>query len=182
MNRSQLHAAIYAGSVADRLALAHRLFRHLAATLEQDLRVQELLAMLSRQAALLNTHMAGMQLAPLCIDCASRPDGGCCSLFMAGETDSLQMLINLLAHVEVRQVRNDGRECCFLGPTGCLFLFKPYFCLNYNCTHIHRAATASQMQRLLQLAGSLLTTQYLMEQHLLAVIGQHCPFPDDIPE
>ena len=181
MKSSQLHAAIYDADVADRLALAHCLFRQFGPLLGQDQYVQELLATMHLQVTALNSHMAEMQLAPLCIDCASRPHGGCCSLFMAGETDSLQMLINLLAHIEVRQVRDDGSECCFLGPSGCLFLFKPFFCLNYNCTHIHRTATANQMQRLLQLTGSLLTSQYLLEQQLLAVIGQHSPFPGNHP-
>lgn len=165
-----MQSLLYGGSVESRLAASHVIFGQLAEQLQNDLTFMNKLKSLTHHARAVANHMAEMQLGPLCIRCSSQTSGGCCSLFMAGETDALQMLMNILAGIEVRQVRNDGRECCFLGETGCIFLFKPMFCLNYNCTHIHKAATSFQMQELERLTGVVLTKQYELEQVLLACI------------
>jgi len=165
-----IQSTLYGGTVESRLTASQALFARLAAQLRSDSTFMVRLDLLTHHARAVTTHMAAMHLGPLCTRCSSEAGGGCCSLFMAGETDALQMLMNLLAGIDVRPVRNDGLECCFLGETGCIFLFKPMFCLNYNCTHIHQAATPEQMQELERLAGTLLTGQYELEQFLLARI------------
>lgn len=167
MNAAHCLSAIYDGPVSERLLLARQLYDLLAARLLEDGDFVAGLTMLNARAKDLESHMAGMALGPLCSRCAAAADGGCCSLYMAGETDALQMLMNLLAGVTVEPVRDDGHECIFLGDTGCIFRFKPMFCLNYNCSHIHRTATSEAMRKLESLAGALLSEQYAMEQLLL---------------
>jgi len=165
-----IQSALYGGTVESRLAVSHALFCQLAEQLRNNMMFMNEFNLLTRHARAVGRHMTTMDLGPLCINCSSTPAGGCCSLFMAGETDALQMFLNLLAGVNVRPVRDDGRECCFLGKTGCIFLFKPMFCLNYNCTHIHQAAAPTQIQELERLTGVVLTKQYELEQSLLVRI------------
>lgn len=165
-------ATFYNGPVLSRLDASHRLYRLLATRLRQNDRFSHELGHLLDNARAVNRQMAAMHFGPLCISCSSNPAGGCCSLYMAGETDALQMLLNLLVGIDVWPVRTDGKECLFLGETGCIFLFKPMFCLNYNCTHIHRAATPEAMKELERLSGALLGKQYELEQHLLMIIRQ----------
>lgn len=130
------------------------------------------LALLRQKASALQTHMQLMNMGPLCVKCATGAGGGCCSLYMAGETDALQLLMNLLAGVAVTMVRDDGRECCFLGEMGCIFIFKPMFCLNYNCSHIVAVAPAQQMRELERLTGQLLTEQYQTEKLLQTLLNR----------
>jgi len=118
----------------------------------------------------LAAQMAQMQLGTLCSHCASTSGGGCCSSEMAGETDAVQILINLLAGIEVRTLQSDGSACCFLGAEGCIFAFKPMFCLNYNCSHIHSRNTKEQVVELEGAAGKLLSAQYHLENYLVEVI------------
>jgi len=164
---------IYNGTVESRLDTARRLHCRHGEQLQGDAYFQSEFKLLCEAAAAVAGYMTAMNLGPLCSRCAAQPGGGCCSLFMAGETDGLQMLMNLLAGIEVRPVRDDGQECSFLRDSGCLFLFKPMFCLNYNCDHIRRAATPAEMGELERLTGILLTRQYGLEQYLLAMIRQY---------
>ena len=165
-----IQSALYDGTVASRLAISHELFRRLAAKLRDDISFIREFSLLTKHARAVSTHMATMNLGSLCISCSAKPNGGCCSLYMAGETDAVQMLMNLLADIDVRPVRDDARECCFLGEAGCIFLFKPMFCLNYNCSHIHHSALPDQMRELERLTGIVLTKQYQVEQLLLTRI------------
>ena len=161
----------YGGSIGARLAVAQRLHPHLA----RELAVGEPFGRMLGQAVILAEElsriMADMRLGGLCAICGTRPGGGCCSSFMAGENDVPQLLLNLLAGVEVRLLRED-EECCFLGEQGCLLLFKPMFCLNYNCQQIRQGAAPAQMQRLEQGVGRLLQQQYALEQLLLEFLRQ----------
>ena len=129
------------------------------------------LAMLKEHALLLSIHMTEMGMGKLCIRCAAGNGGGCCSLYMAGETDAVQLLMNMLAGVTVRQVRTDGMECCYLGAEGCRFIFKPMFCLNYNCRNIQDGFPPDTIRVLERLTGRLLAKQHEMEKRLLNLIG-----------
>ena len=122
---------------------------------------------LKKSAELLNTHMREMSMGEICVRCARKEDGGCCSLYMAGETDAIQLLMNLLVGGSVEQVRGDDVACCLLARNGCLFLIKPMFCLNYNCTKIHDAASTQNINTLEDLTGQLLCKQYEVEKKLL---------------
>jgi hypothetical protein len=86
---------------------------------------------------------------------------------MAGNTDCLQILINLLLDVAVDQRDNEADACCFLGEQGCQFLAKPIFCLNYNCTHIRTTARTGEMAALFRLTGEVLGRQTRVEMLLL---------------
>lgn len=158
---------LYYGSVEARLETGKELFCTFGDVITGKTEFQQHLRQLKNHAADLSHHMAVMNLGPLCCRCASQSSGGCCSLFMAGETDALQILMNLLAGVDVRPVRADGKECVYLGDRGCIFLFKPMFCLNYNCTHIHEGAEPAHIRELERLSGVLLTKQYVLEHFLL---------------
>ncbi|MFQ6759546.1 MAG: hypothetical protein D9V46_01045 [Deltaproteobacteria bacterium] len=161
----------YGGSIHARLGVAQRLY----ADLGPELAAAEPFSRLLSQAVLcqqeLSRIMADLDLGALCSVCGAKVGGGCCSSFMAGENDVIQLLINLLAGVCVRILREDG-ECCFLGERGCLLLFKPMFCLNYDCGQIRQGAGPAPMHRLDQGVGRLLQQQYGLEQLLLEFLRQ----------
>lgn len=161
----------YGGSIHARLAVAQRLYADLAPELAADVAFARLLAQAVSLEKELARIMAELDLGALCAVCGAKAGGGCCSSFMAGENDAVQLLINLLAGVGVRVLREDD-ECCFLGERGCLLLFKPMFCLNYNCRQISQGAGPTRMQRLEQGVGRLLQQQYGLEQLLLEVLRQ----------
>ncbi|HIJ90398.1 MAG: hypothetical protein OEV89_06490 [Desulfobulbaceae bacterium] len=161
----------YGGSIGARLAVAHGLYPDFA----RELALNEPFTRMLAQALILQKELARIMAAldhgTLCAVCGGRVGGGCCSSFMAGENDVPLLLLNLLAGVGVAALREDA-ECCFLGKTGCLLLFKPMFCLNYNCKEIRQGAAPAQMQRLEQAVGRLLQQQYALEQLLLDVLRQ----------
>jgi hypothetical protein len=111
--------------------------------------------------------MAAMAMGATCTQCAGRPGGGCCSRYMAAENDVLQLLLNMLAGVQVHIQQDNRIECCFLGKTGCILSFKPMFCLNYICSHIKGKGDRANLLLLEQRTGDLLTKQAAMEQLLL---------------
>lgn len=155
------------GSVEDKQQRAEDIYRQYGYSLllKEDLAAD--LEVLKKYAELLNTQMEAMRMGEACVKCASNKGGGCCSLYMSGETDVIQLLMNLLVGVDVKKLRNDEVECCFLGRKGCLFLFKPMFCLNYNCRKIHDAVSSEDMYKLEKLTGQLLRKQYEIEGKLL---------------
>ena len=159
----------YGGSIHARLGVAQILYADLALELGGCVAFAPMLA----QALILEKELAqtmgALDLGGLCTVCGAKDGGGCCSSFMAGENDAVQLLINLLAGVAVAALREDA-ECCFLGARGCLLRFKPMFCLNYNCRQIQQNAGPARMQRLDQAVGLLLQQQYGMEQLLLEAL------------
>lgn len=159
----------YGGSIGTRLAVAQTLYADLAPELAANLAFARMLAQAKLCQQDLARTMAALDLGALCTVCGVKAGGGCCSSFMAGENDVVQLLINLLAGVPVAVLREDG-ECCFLGERGCLLLFKPMFCLNYNCQQIRLGAGPERMRRLDQAAGELLQQQYALELLLLEVL------------
>lgn len=163
---------LYHGTVSVKQHLAEQLYAQHGAALHAHEVLNEDLKELKQLAGLLHEHMAKMRLGELCVQCATVSGGGCCSLFMAGETDGIQMLMNLLVGGKLAQVRDDGVECCFLGEQGCIFLFKPMFCLNYNCKKIHDTACAEDMAYLEKLTGRLLGKQHEVEQRILALLNR----------
>lgn len=163
------------GSVEEKLDLAHQLFSAHGKRLLADKEVISLLQQIQEAEKELHHHMmVTMDLGTLCSGCGAKEGGGCCSLFMAGETDSIQMLMNLLAGIEVKRVRDDGSECCFLDTEGCIFPFKPMFCLNYNCGSI-RELDRDLNTNLERLSGNLLRRQFQLEQNLLEKLSRISP-------
>ncbi|TKB05933.1 hypothetical protein [Desulforhopalus sp. IMCC35007] len=91
---------------------------------------------------------------------------------MAGETDSLQILINLMAGVNVIPVNHNPAECCYLDTAaGCIFTFKPMFCLNYNCQSIKGQLKRAGEQQLEKLTAMLLGSQYELEMLLFRFLN-----------
>lgn len=131
-----------------------------------DKQTDTLLSELVSRARLLSALMAEFVIPSICIRCGSGPRGGCCSPEMGSDCDSLLVLMNLLAGCDVSVQRRDGIECFFLGPAGCILLFKPFFCLNYNCRKIKNGLTNDSMSAVEMHAGRLLCQQYLLEQHM----------------
>ena len=124
-------------------------------------------------ATAVSDQMAAMRIGRCCRACASRSGGGCCSWSMAGESDELQLLMNLLAGIEVRLIAQVGDSCPFLAPDGCQFLFKPMFCLNYLCQEIRSRSDRAALDNLEVLTGTLLQRQYALEQILLDWLRPH---------
>lgn len=164
---AQFVQTFYSGSPAEKLAEARTLFAELAGRLTASGLLTEELELLRSHTQALNLHMRTMDLGRLCGNCAATPGGGCCSAYMAGNTDAIQILINLLLGISVPQQPDCAENCCFLGPQGCLFLVKPIFCLNYNCTHIIDSAEPKSLDRLYQRAASVLNQQTRIEFLLL---------------
>ncbi|MCL2789249.1 MAG: hypothetical protein FWD79_01250 [Desulfobulbus sp.] len=165
----QLMQGLYEGRPAEKLASAAALHAELAPYLQDLPQLTGELGQLRLDCVALARQMTGMDLGRLCGRCAARPDGGCCSAFMADNTDALQILINLLLGVSVLMQPDNGQHCCFLGPRGCLFAVKPIFCLNYNCTHILTGAAPADLSILYQRAAAVLSRQTRIEDLLLAM-------------
>lgn len=153
--------------------MARLLFARWGADLHRDGGTVRAMNILICQAESVATQMAAMRLGSQCSDCASRQGGGCCSLFMAGETDQLQLLMNLLAGVDIRLLPHDDDSCAFLAGEGCQFLFKPMFCLNYLCHNIRHAADPRQLRHLERLTGLQLQQHYALERHLHSWLRRH---------
>lgn len=128
--------------------------------------IVSLMSRIGEAAEGLDQAMAAVVMAALCHRCGSKPTGGCCSLEMANETDSVLLLANMLLGIAVAIQREDGRECSFLGPKGCILRIKPIFCLNYNCDKI-RAAAPPALAALERATGRLLTLQTELEAAIL---------------
>jgi len=80
----------------------------------------------------------------------------------------LQLLMNMLAGVEVSIQQEEMVECCFLGVAGCILTMKPMFCLNYNCSHIKGKEEGASLHLLLeQRTCDLLRKQAVLEEILL---------------
>lgn len=158
---------LYSGEPAEKLAVACRLHTELHDRMAQIPGLAQALTEVHRQANALSDHMQAMGLGQLCIRCAASPIGGCCSDTMAGNTDVIQILLNLLLGVAVEFRADSGENCGFLGPRGCLFPLKPIFCLNYNCSHILKGAESEALALLYQQANAVLNRQTAIETMLL---------------
>ena len=168
----------YSGTITAKLAAARELHARRGPALLAAPVLAQSLVLLRREAELLNQTMRAMDLNQLCRQCAARPGGGCCSAYMADNVDAILLLINLLLGAEVQCRTDSGEDCCFLGETGCQFLVKPIFCLNYNCTHILDSLTADRLQQLYHRAAALLSQQTRVESLLLEGLRPDPPSAD----
>ncbi|WP_456386157.1 hypothetical protein [Desulfolithobacter sp.] len=165
----------FSGSVADKLQRAQTLYRSHGSSLLAVPVVREGLVDLERFLDNLRSQMAAMNMGRQCAHCGARPDGGCCSACMAKNTDTILLLINLLAGIEINTLPADASNCCFLGPEGCILPIKPMFCLNYNCSHIRKNNSTADMTELERRAGSLLTRQTELEGELIRLLATMGP-------
>jgi hypothetical protein len=157
---------LYFGDVASKLENAHRLHRESGARLRANQEIQQSLSRLLQLEKKVAEAMRSMGMFELCAECGAQPAGGCCSAKMANETDAMLMLINLSAGFEVSRKRDDGYECCFLGPRGCSLKFKPFYCLNYLCRQIYADSSSEQISRLQGATGDFLRQLVLVEELL----------------
>lgn len=159
---------IYDGPLQSRLDFSRSLHAALLPQLMQESAFAGFFGGMRKAADSLAGRMAGMGMGRQCTACSLNNPGGCCSREMALETDALQMLMNLLVQVRV-DIRDNGEACCFLGQEGCIFIFKPMFCLNYNCDRIssHIGPARAELE---VLTGGLLGKQYEVEKNLIARI------------
>ncbi|MBU0943279.1 MAG: hypothetical protein KJ804_21285 [Proteobacteria bacterium] len=168
MNYREIVNSCYCGNGSLKLELAERLGKEYGRKLLQHVAIQAQLTVLKEAVTALDLHMGAMEMGKTCSHCAAKPDGGCCSAYMGNENnDALQLLMNILAGVTVKQVRHDGVECGFLGETGCLLLFKPIFCLNYLCARIQNESSVEVLRILEQKTATLLGAQVNLEQQLI---------------
>jgi len=167
MTLRDLYQYLYGGSPVDCLQIARQLHNQYGEDLKSNMQIMKLVKELRRATRELDTQMTVMNMGRICSDCGARDGGGCCSLFMAGECDTLQILMILLVDINVEVVRDNGSDCCFLGSSGCIFTFKPMFCLNYNCGQISKIVDEKLMQQLEKKSGIQLAAQYGLEKQLL---------------
>jgi hypothetical protein len=158
---------LYFGMVPQKLACARTLYERAGEELLARPDLRRMLRELTVLSAALQLRMGEMSMFSLCRSCAARPGGGCCSAYMANETDALLLLLNMLLGVEVAAQREDTVECCFLGQEGCILTVKPIFCLNYNCSHILTGNGAEVLQDLEKAASAVLLAQTAVEKMLL---------------
>lgn len=160
----------YFSPVATKIALAHALYGQHGKSLLADITISSQLAGLTALSAALAQKMAALNLGEFCSKCAGRTGGGCCSAFMANETDAILLLINLLQGREVARQRPKDEECRFLNSkTGCSLSPKPMFCLNYNCRHILDQNPAL-LASLATATGNILRGQTSLEELILRLI------------
>jgi len=165
--RSEIYTLFYSGEVAMKLAIAEDLYSRYGQTLVRQPNIMAQLAEVVAAEHSLQSQMGAMAMGVTCTRCASRQGGGCCSGYMAAENDVLQLLMNMLAGIQVDVHPGEGIECCFLGETGCVLSFKPMFCLNYICSHIKGDEESATLLLLERRTGSLLRKQADMEKLLL---------------
>ncbi len=171
MHYPEIISLAYCGNGPEKLAKAELLHRKYGKKLLLQQKVQSALVGLKEAVRVLDNHMLAMDMGGNCSVCASGPKGGCCSAYMGHENnDVLQLLMNLLAGVDVRCVRDDTIECCFLAEKGCLLLFKPIFCLNYLCERIQTESTVEELSVLERRTGELLCSQVAFEGILIAAL------------
>ncbi|MDD2465058.1 MAG: hypothetical protein PHI97_13760 [Desulfobulbus sp.] len=163
----------YNSNPEDKLSQAKLLQEYIQHKQMVDTSLHKELELLRNGCHALGTQMTTMDLGRLCSLCAARPGGGCCSAYMADNTDSIQILINLLLGKEIYQREPADHDCCFLGPSGCLFMAKPIFCLNYNCSHIATGSGSTELALLEQRAATVLSQQTRIESILLERL-RHC--------
>lgn len=159
--------SLYFSDVTYKLDLAINLYRDYHARFERDKRIRQELVRLDDLIADLQQKMASLAMFSICAECGRKSGGGCCSAFMAGETDSILLLINLLLGVDVDFQHDNGPECFYLGDSGCIFKAKPMFCLNYNCSAIYENDPGTGIAEMEKAAGRVLRRQYKVEQILL---------------
>jgi len=164
---AQVVETCYSGTVNDKLNQARMLHANLDGRTAEVSGLTEALAQLGEHARALDEQMRIMEMGQRCGQCAAAPGGGCCSAFMAGNADAVQLLINLLMGVDVIHREQSGEDCGFLGPQGCRFLVKPLFCLNYNCSHILVGSDPEHLAALYQRAAAVLSRQTEVEGMLL---------------
>ncbi len=171
MDYKEIISSCYCGDGAAKLDRAKNLLRKYGEALSGDTRIKEQLVVTRDAVFLLDTHMTAMGMGKTCTACAARPGGGCCSAYMGHENnDALLLLMNILTGVDVRIVREDEFECCFLAETGCILLFKPIFCLNYLCGHIQEGSNKTELRLLEQKTGVLLSAQGQLEQLIIGFL------------
>lgn len=171
--RSELYPLLYSGDVMVKLAAARDLHVRYGKILGLRPDIMSQLAMMEASEGSLQAQMGAMGMGETCTQCASRAGGGCCSRYMAGENDVLQLLMNMLAGVEVTIQQDGPIECCFLGERGCVLTMKSMFCLNYNCSHIKGKEDGATLLLLEQRTGELLTRQAVLEDLLLDFFCEH---------
>ncbi len=158
---------LFHGSIRQKRRNAREVFEKIGDELARSAEIKEKLANLIALSESLYGQMASMNMFSLCVTCGRKKGGGCCSAYMANETDAVLLLINLLLGVEVRSRRDDDFECCYLGDKGCTLKIKPMFCLNYNCQAILTGNSPEVLVALEKAASAVLRGQYELEQLLL---------------
>jgi hypothetical protein len=167
----EIIALAYCGNGPEKLEKAEKLYLEYGKKLLAVEDIKKALSATRKAVAVLDSHMTEMQMGKNCSICASTVRGGCCSAYMGHENnDVLQLLMNLLADVVVKCVRDDTIECCFLSEKGCLLLYKPIFCLNYLCERIQTESTVEDLTVLEKLTGELLRRQVAFEGVLISVL------------
>ncbi len=173
MQYKEIISTCYCGDGAGKLEKALSLAAKFGSQITAQSWINSQIERMRAAALLLDTHMAAMDMGKSCGQCAATPGGGCCSVYMGDENnDVLQLLMNILAGVEVQLVRSDGVECCFLAEKGCLLLFKPIFCLNYLCARIQKESRVADLRLLEQKTALLLNEQSVLEQLLIRFLQQ----------
>jgi hypothetical protein len=125
MEYREIINSCYCGDGGEKLRRAEALALEFGNALSLDERIKEQLVIVKDAVLALDTHMVAMEMGKTCTVCAAKPEGGCCSAYMGHENnDALLLLMNLLADVHVKLVRDDDIECCFLAETGCIVCFR----------------------------------------------------------
>lgn len=166
------YSGIYFSDVEVKRETAVRLYQEFGQSLLALPEITDALDRLKLSSRDLTSRMAGMNMFSLCKRCGAQAGGGCCSAFMANETDAILLMINMLLGVRVSPQRDDSFECRYLGPEGCIFMVKPIFCLNYNCRHILDGNESHVLKDLELAAAAVLQEQVALEGRILSFIKQ----------
>ncbi len=161
---------IYYSSIDTKRQFALDLYQKHGTTLLGSAVINEKLANLEKLTGLLHVQMTNMTMFSLCIDCGQSQSGGCCSYYMANETDAVLLLINMLLGIKVAPQREDLYECCYLGRQGCILKAKPLFCLNYNCQKILTGNDSAALKKLESASSAVLREQTVLEDIILRKI------------
>lgn len=158
----------FSGTVVQKIKSAKDIHRRYGPELLQNKNIGTALLHLCEHEKTLNKEMNDMHMGDRCTACAAKY-GGCCSSYMADNTDAILILINMLMGINVIYNHN-SETCCFIGDNGCILTIKPIFCLNYNCPQIRENYHTGQMLQLETLTAQLLGRQIVLENLLLELL------------
>jgi hypothetical protein len=118
--------------------------------------------------AIQKTHDAMQEfgLVRMCTVCAEGEGGSCCFPGVEEWYDHIILLINLLFGLEVPEEPEIPGGCLFVGPTGCKFLARNSFCVNYLCPTVKPLLKMSKVEELGFIAGKELSRGWELEKEI----------------
>ncbi|MEJ5299732.1 MAG: hypothetical protein WHS38_01955 [Thermodesulforhabdaceae bacterium] len=84
-------------------------------------------------------------VSEICRQCDKEEGGSCCGAGIEYNYTVPLLIANMLAGVNLPISRFDEKSCYFLGPKGCMLLFRHTLCVNFFCKKLYDLLGAEQI-------------------------------------